>query len=76
MSNYCLIQNTFFIYFDREHEYLQITVSLLFPRDLEMINYMGKVMAVASMYPACRIVFKPIKCVNTSSVDHYVIEKL
>ena len=51
--------------FEKENEYLQIQLSLLSPRGLEMSNSMGwggGSMAVASMYPASRIVVKPINC--------------
>ena len=61
--------------FEKEHEYLQIKASLLSPRGLEMINYMGKVMVDASMYPASRIVVKTIKCEYTSILDNILLLK-
>ena len=46
----------------------KLQLSLLSPRGLEMINSWGGGggMVVASMYPASRIVVKPINCEHTS----------
>ena len=47
--------------------FYKLQLSLLSPRGLEMINsWGGGGMVVASMYPAIRIVVKPISCEHTS----------
>ena len=43
-------------------------LSLLSPRCLEMIKYIGNVMVIASMYPASRIVVKPIHIYMYTSI--------
>ena len=43
-----------------------LQLPLLSPRGLEMINSMGGGMVVASVYPASKIVVKPINCEYTS----------
>ena len=51
--------------------FYKLQLSLLSPRGLEMIDSwggggVGGGMVVASMYPASRIVVKPINCEHTS----------
>ena len=48
-------------------------LSLLSPWDLEMMSSMGKVIVVASMYPASRIVITPISCEYTSILDNILL---
>ena len=45
------------------------------PRNLEMIHSMGKVMVIASIYPASRKVVKPIKYEYTSILDNILLLK-
>ena len=49
----------------------KLQLSLLSPRGLAMINTMGKVMVVASMYPVSRMVITPISCEYTSILDKF-----
>ena len=48
----------------------KLQLSLLSPWGLEMTHSMGKVMVVASMYPASRIVINSIRCEYTSILDN------
>ena len=43
---------------------------------MEMIKYNVNFMVVATMYPASRIVVKPIKCEFTSILDNIVLLKI
>ena len=57
--------------FEKENEYLRIIVILVvstgFGGDDQVY---GGVMVVASMFPASRIVVKPIKCEYTRTLDN------
>ena len=53
----------------------KLQLPLMSPRNLEMINSMGKVMVIASIYPASRIVVKPIKYEYTSILDNILLLK-
>ena len=48
---------------------------MLSPRGSEMMDSMGKIMVVASMYPATRINVKPIKCEHTSILYNMLLFK-
>ena len=53
---------------------LQITVILVFSTGFGDDQFWGGGMAVASMYPASRIVVKPINCEHTSIlVDNNIL---
>ena len=61
--------------FERSMNIYKIQLSLLSPQSLEMIHSKGKVMVIASMYPARRIVVKAIKCEYTSILDNILLLK-
>ena len=62
-----------FWFLKRRINIYKLQLSLLSPRGLEMINSMGKVMVVAYLYPASRIVIKPISCEYTSILDNKLL---
>ena len=75
-----MLNTTFeFLYLKSNMNIYKLQLSLLSPWGLGMMNSMGKVIVVASMYPASKTVVKPIKCEYTSIFHHIlfsIIEKL
>ena len=57
--------------FEKENEYLQITAILVVSTGFGDDKFY--VMVVASMYPANRIVIKPISCEYTSILDNILL---
>ena len=62
-----------FVFLKRRMNIYKLQLSLLSPRDLEMMSSMGKVMVIASMYPASRLVITPISCEYTSILDNILL---